>query len=146
MSTPSGLTLPFRVADVGVTAVASPTPTTGAAIDGVTRPIWSRLCSVNHRLPSGPAVMSRGSLSRLTPVLTIAIAPAGVIRPIESSALSVNPRLPSGPAVIPNGDMFAGSVNVPVSAPAVLKRRIGPWYWVTQRLPSAPAAIPMWSP
>jgi hypothetical protein len=58
----------------------------------------------------------------------------------------VNHRFPSAPAVIPNGEISAGSVNVPVRAPAVVKRRIGPKYWVTQRLPSGPAAMPIRSP
>jgi hypothetical protein len=53
---------------------------------------------VNHRAPSGPAVINRGS-SIPVPVKLVT-TPAVVIRPIELFAAFVNQRAPSGPAVI----------------------------------------------
>ena len=68
---------------------------------GVIRPIRSPATSVNHRLPSGPAVMPKGSEPAVMPALNSVTTPAGVIRPIRLPANSVNHRLPSGPAVMP---------------------------------------------
>ena len=69
---------------------------------GVIRPIRPGLSdSVNHRLPSGPAVIALGWLLAVRPVVNSVIVPVGVIRPIRPGLLdSVNHRLPSGPAVI----------------------------------------------
>ena len=69
---------------------------------GVIRPILLPRCSVNHRLPSGPAAMSRGKLSVAGRAYSV-MMPPGVIRPILSPSDSVNQRLPSGPAAIPTG-------------------------------------------
>src|SRR5579864_9001879 len=63
--------------------------------------------SVNHKLPSGPATMSRGTLSVLG-VRNWIITPAAVIVPISLVPLSVNHRLPSEPSAIPPGLLFAG--------------------------------------
>ncbi len=49
----------------------------------VMRPIWLAMSSVNQRLPSGPAVMSKGPLL-LVGVRYSVIAPLGVMRPILS--------------------------------------------------------------
>ena len=70
---------------------------------GVMRPI--SVPSVNHRLPSGPAVIA----SELLPFGSgnSVICPLGVMRPI--SVPSVNHRLPSGPAVIASVDPLAGN-------------------------------------
>ena len=87
MSIGNGLTL---------NAVATPS--------GVIRPIrplhmcLKKLHSVNHRLPSGPAVMPDG-LTKM-PTLNSVTTPAGVIRPIRLPLISVNHRLPSGPTVM----------------------------------------------
>src|SRR5262249_44566976 len=71
----------------------------------VIRPIRLPPGSVNHRLPSGPAVMPLGYARRLMPALNSVTTPSGVIRPIRSLAprslpRSVNQTLPSGPAVM----------------------------------------------
>src|SRR5947209_453628 len=54
---------------------------------------------VNHRLPSGPAVMPAGPPATGNDVAI----PAGVMRPIPK--VLVNQRLPSGPAVMSLGAM-----------------------------------------
>ena len=58
--------------------------------------------SVNHRLPSGPAVIPSGSCWLPTRPYSV-IVPLVVILPIKLLPDSVNHRLPSGPAVIPHG-------------------------------------------
>ena len=75
---------------------------------GVIRPIRLKLeCSVNHRLPSGPAVMSRGARTGGDAGAELGDDPERVIRPIRSPPSSVNHRLPSGPAVMPIGSASA---------------------------------------
>src|SRR5450755_2992318 len=67
-------------------------------------PIWSRPplgwpCSVNQRLPSGPAaIVVGGSLTEYSRT-----APVGVIRPTFRFLTSVNQTLPSGPNASPDG-------------------------------------------
>ena len=102
---------------------------------------------MNHRLPSGPAVMCdgwRSGIGRLNSVTT----PAGVIRPIRLPRYSVNHRLPSGPAVIPNGSLSNENPGVTppvnsVTTPAGVTRPIRPGLAtsVNQTLPSGPSAI-----
>jgi hypothetical protein len=58
--------------------------------------------SVNHRLPSGPAVILKGRAPALMPALNSVTTPSGVILPIRSLS-SVNHRLPSGPAAMNSG-------------------------------------------
>src|SRR5262249_20761150 len=77
---------------------------------GVIRPI-APLASVNHRLPSAPAVISPGALPDARPWENSVMTPEGVIRPIAWR--SVNQRLPSGPRVIPRG--WALGVGIPNS-------------------------------
>src|SRR5947209_16081124 len=72
---------------------------------GVIRPIALvvTLCSVNQRLPSGPAAMNTGE--RPGSVENSVIDPFGVIRPIALVLpRSVNQRLPSGPGARPAGE------------------------------------------
>src|SRR5512135_6752 len=71
--------------------------------ENVTRPILLPFCSVNQRLPSGPAVIPVGPLLAVGSGPNSVMMPAGVIRPILLPFCSVNQRLPSGPAVIPVG-------------------------------------------
>ena len=52
--------------------------------------------SVNHRLPSGPAVIP----IEYPPVTIWVIEPAGVTRPTQPEGV-VNQRFPSGPVAIP---------------------------------------------
>src|SRR5205807_4937610 len=87
------------------------------APDGVIRPMRSPLSSVNHRLPSGPAVIPSGPSSAGDPTNSVT-TPAGVMRPMELRPNSVNHRLPSGPAAMENGAAFevmpvVNSVTVP---------------------------------
>jgi hypothetical protein len=78
--------------------------------------------STNQRFPSGPAVMSSGSLPGFRPTLYSVITPFVVIFPIagvKPLSLSVNQRLPSGPAAIPESVLcalspFENSVIVPL--------------------------------
>src|SRR5207249_724209 len=68
--------------------------------------------SVNHRLPSGPAVIPAGTPFTVG-TLNWVMTPAGVMRPIlfPFPPETVNQRLPSGPTVIWPGWLFAGSEN-----------------------------------
>src|SRR5436305_1378669 len=63
----------------------------------VIRPIRLPRLSVNHRLPSGPAVMPLGPALPVMPALNSLTTPGGVIRPIRLADDSVNHTLPSGP-------------------------------------------------
>ena len=67
------------------------------------RPILAPWNSVNHMLPSGPAVMPASPAPAVMPLPKVATTPAGVIRPIRLPVSSVNQRLPSGPAAMPFG-------------------------------------------
>ena len=80
---------------------------------GVIRPILSTLGSVNHRFPSGPAVIPK-VLPRVAFVNSV-ICPSGVSCPIRVS--SVNQRFPSGPAAIPSGDPFGPGRGNSVTSP-----------------------------
>ena len=75
------------------------------------RPIRLPPCSVNHRLPSGPAVMPEGFAPAVMPALNSVTTPAGVIRPMRLPPDSVNHRLPSGPAVMPEGRRAGGDAG-----------------------------------
>ena len=68
---------------------------------------------VNHRFPSGPAVMSR----RLLPETgnSFVTIRAVVTRPILSSVPSANQRAPSGPEVMP-----CGSAPPPMAADSAM--------------------------
>ncbi len=83
----------------------------------VMRPILLVAVSVNHRLPSGPAVMPTGPLLAVG-VGNSVILPLVVMRPIRFVAFSVNHRLPSGPAVMPKGPLLAVGVENSVMVPA----------------------------
>ena len=73
----------------------------------VIRPIWLSFGSVNHRLPSAPAVMSPTLIGLLTEDAGAlvgtgneVIAPSTVMRPILLAPGMVNHMAPSGPAVM----------------------------------------------
>jgi hypothetical protein len=76
------------------------------------RPILSPAISVNHKAPSGPAVMPPG----LPDAGNSVMAPFGLILPIllppaPVKPTSVNHMLPSGPTVIENGLLFAVGIE-----------------------------------
>ena len=62
---------------------------------------------VNHRAPSGPAVIDTGAL--MPAVLKCVTFPAVVIRPIVSKEILVNHNAPSGPAVMVSGPEMLAS-------------------------------------
>src|SRR5215472_15467430 len=85
------------------------------------RPILPPEDSVNHRLPSGPAVMPKDAL--LVGGMGNSVRrPLVVMRPMVLPLNSVNHRLPSGPAVMPVGKLeivgMGNSVMVPAAAQA----------------------------
>src|SRR4051812_49186668 len=101
-----------RVPSLPATMLCGPELTDGSANSvmtpaGVIRPTLSIVgevfVSVNHRLPSGPAVMPRG-LPTVGTVYSV-IVPFGVILAILWAKLfdSVNHRLPSGPGAMASG-------------------------------------------
>jgi len=65
--------------------------------------------SVNHRLPSGPAVMSRGSLPSGRGNSPIMLPDVSISPILFVSKYSVNHRLPLGPAVIPPARLEIGN-------------------------------------
>ena len=120
---------------------------------GVIRAIRLPRYSVNHRLPSGPAVMPKGSVSNenpgVTPPVNSVTTPAGVTRPIRPGlATSVNQRLPSGPSAISRGKPLAEKSVPPVAtvltSPAVVifATRPGLACSTNHRSPSGPTVIP----
>src|SRR5215471_21814047 len=122
-----------RLAGVGIgNSVMTPS--------GVIRPMLLPRASVNHRLPSEPAVISQGAERGVGTGNSVS-TPSGVIRPIRLPGISVNHRFPSGPAVITSGcppAVTGYSVTVPADgtsratapAAAVVRRS------VNQMLPS----------
>src|SRR5260370_37843377 len=92
------------------------------------RPIVLPFTSVNQRLPSGPAVMPKGSQPLVDPQLVgrgnSVTRPAVVMRPIWLVSYSVNQRLPSCPAVMPKGKLLllriGHSVKITVTCACVL--------------------------
>ncbi len=66
----------------------------------VIRPILFAEPSVNQRLPSGPAAMSRSPALAVMPDEYSVATPPVVIFATRFAVCSVNQRLPSGPAVI----------------------------------------------
>src|SRR5512133_1759189 len=108
------------------------------------RPILFAKYSVNHRLPSGPDVMDKGSLLGAgigNPV----IVPDGVMRPIRGAILgprSVHHRLPSGPEVISPGVLPGRSRYSVISPEGVIRPTLSPKTSVNHRLPSGPAVMP----
>ena len=84
----------------GIAPAVMPALNSVTTPSGVIRPIRLPYRSVNHRLPSGPAVMPAGPAPAVMPALNSVTTPSGVIRPIRLPLNSVNHRLPSGPAVM----------------------------------------------
>src|SRR5687767_13507675 len=78
---------------------------------GVIRPTRFRLLSVNHRLPSGPAVISYGRLPAASGYSVI--TPAGVMEAILPASASATQMLPSGPVVMPAAPSSPSSDIVP---------------------------------
>src|SRR5579864_6527983 len=93
-------------------SVPGPSDTSDAAPVGVIVPTRLTAGSVNHRLPSGPAVTPAGA-ALLVAVANSVTTPDVVIRPTFEMPGSVNHRLPSGPAVIRAG--AAAGVSPPNS-------------------------------
>ena len=74
--------------------------------------------SVNHKFPSGPAVMLSTLLLAVGTGYSVMV-PLGVILPILFPPASVNHRLPSGPAVMPVGSLEAVGTGYSVTVPVV---------------------------
>src|SRR2546422_9944825 len=97
-------------------------------------------CTVNHKLPSGPAVISTGPPPLGTEYSVI--IPVVVILPILSVPYSANHRLPSGPVVIPFMLVPLVGSGYAVTAPAVVILPIlSSKYSANQRLPSGPLVM-----
>src|SRR5262249_52373952 len=97
---------------------------------------------VNHRLPSGPFVMSLPGMENSV----IALGLSGEIRPIAPlRAVSVNQRLPSGPVTMANGRLFAvgmGNSVMVFGAPGLMRPMFPPVTSVNHRFPSGPVVMP----
>ena len=111
---------------------------------GVMRPTKAGERLTNQRFPSGPAVMSQGSLG-VRPVLNSVTAPAGVTRAMAPFRPDwAIQRLPSGPWVMPFGLPARGSrpVNSLMSpSPALSDPNALRLSSVNQSLPSSPETM-----
>src|SRR5437899_5239044 len=104
-------------------------------------PILFPKYSVNHKLPSGPVVMSSGKLP-LVGTGNSVITPAGVILPILSPPPSANHKLPSGPLVMSCGRLPLVGMGNSVFTPAVVILPIWfPEVSVNHGFQSGPAVI-----
>ena len=110
----------------------------------VSRPILLPMNSVNQRLPSGPAVISLGSLLGVMPDREFGDGAAGGDPADLVADVLGEPEVAVGPGRDPRGlavgrDAALNSVMVP---PGVIRPILLPAYSVNQRLPSGPAVIP----
>ena len=71
-----------------------------AWVVGLISPICLASDSVNQRLPSGPAVITKATLPAVGTGNSVMAWVVGLIIPIWLALNSVNQRLPSGPVVI----------------------------------------------
>src|SRR5262249_48041300 len=100
------------------------------------------LLVVNHRLPSGPAVMALGSSTPTDVPSNESIRPSGVMRPIRLLPGLENQRLPSGPGTIAPGKTTTAPEGANVATlPAGVMRPRRPSRLVNHTLPSGPAVI-----
>src|SRR5579862_7080967 len=83
-------------------------------------PILLPVNSVNHKFPSGPAVIKYGSLPPVNPFAYSVIVPETAILPIRLPLHSVNHKLPSGPATIPFGSLKLVGTVYSVTEPSVV--------------------------
>jgi len=125
-----------------LTAVGMANSVTTPAV--VILPILLLDCSVNHKLPSGPAAIAKGAAP--VGVANSVTTPAVVIVPTLLLDGSVNHRLPSGPAVIPFVDRPT-CIRLVVLPARVIFPTSEPLDSVNQIFPSDPTAIPCsWIP
>src|SRR5258706_9649582 len=105
------------------------------------RPILLTDFSVNHMLPSGPAVIPAGSAFG-DGIGYSDTPPIGVTRPIALVApASVNQRLPSGPAAMLNGRPAEGIPNSVIVPVGVTRPMACASCSTNQTLPSGPPAM-----
>ena len=105
------------------------------------RPIAFAWLRVNHRAPSGPAVIAAGKPPAAGRGNSV-ISPLPVMRPIRSVFISVNHTAPSGPAVMPKGPLSGvGTGKDSASRRAVMR----PIRWSRDRVnhsaPSGPGVM-----
>src|SRR5438105_143533 len=96
---------------------------------GLIRPTLFVRYSVNHRLPSGPAVIGPSAVP--LGIAKSVTTPAVVILPTWSSDTKpfLYHRFPSGPAVIPTGLLAAYGLNIILRV--VAKRRMVPTFVIS---------------
>src|SRR5262245_53628764 len=101
--------------------------------------------SLNHRLPSEPWKIRKGTLPGFCPLVNLVIVPLVVICPIALTVpWIVNQRLPSAPAAIPREKLPAAKPPNSVITPSVVIRPTAPFagFWsLNQRFPSGPVTI-----
>src|ERR1035438_10106471 len=88
----------------------------------VMRPMLLAPGIVNHRAPSGPAVIPNGPTS--AGIGNSVITPVVVMRPMLLAVLSANQRAPSGPAAMHPVSLDAVGIGNSVTTPAVVMRPI----------------------
>src|SRR5580765_2213507 len=89
----------------------------GSGAPVVIRPILLPALSVNHRLPSGPDVMSKGADAAVGTRNSV-MTPPVVMRPILLPDSSVNQRFPSVAAAMPSGSLPAVGTGNSTIAPS----------------------------
>src|SRR5262245_13734168 len=98
-------------------------------------------CSVNHRLPSGPEVISAGKPPDVGTGNSVTV-PVMVIRPILLTPASVNQRLLSGPTAIPATSCVTPVGSSVIVPDGVIRPILPELYSTNQTFPAGPATIP----
>src|SRR3954468_23136652 len=111
------------------------------------RPILSTAVSVNHMLPSGPAVMRLGCAAAVGTEVSVTV-PLLVILATLLPLSSVNHRLPSAPAAMPVGALAAvmpveNSVTGVVSPEVAMLAILAVPDWANHVLPCGAVATPL---
>src|SRR5215470_13133079 len=142
----------MSLAPAAAVVIANSLVTTPAV---VIRPILLAVFSVNHRAPSGPAVMAEAPLeavgiaNSVMQIVGVVAQPASLVgssRPIWLAFGSANQRFPSGPAAmllsVLKKPAFEG-VGYSVTVPSVVTRQICELFpaLVNQSAPSEPAVM-----
>ena len=137
-----GSSTPLTLEFVPATACASTEAGRAVSDEMASRPILLASPSVNHRLPSGPAVSAIGA-DPAVGVGNSVTTPDGVIRPILFVFASANQRLPSGPVAMPSRLASAVGIGNSVITPVgVMRPMLLVPVSVNQMLPSGPPVMP----
>jgi hypothetical protein len=127
--------------DTGYSAIAPTVLQPGMLVDGQIRPMLLPITSVNHKAPSGPAVIPTGWLAAVGIEYSVTM-PVVLIRPILLPPVSVNHNAPSGPDVMFCGLLEAVRTGYSVmTAAVVILPILFPPSSANHKAPSGPAVM-----